>query len=59
MISLYGLTPAAGLCPNPGPVDLVESPVVCGLTCAMVIILKQSIAMPKKTRRVVLFMMKF
>jgi hypothetical protein len=56
---LYGLTPAAGLCPDPGPEGLVVSPVVCGLACATLIMLKQSIVMPKKIWRVVLFMMKF
>jgi hypothetical protein len=55
MISLYGLTPTAGLGP-PGPVDLVESPVVCGRTCAMEKILRQSIVMPKKIRLVVFLM---
>jgi len=59
MISLYGLTPAAGLCPDPGPAGRVVSPVVCGLTCAIVIMLKQSIVKPKKIRHVVLIMMKF
>jgi hypothetical protein len=54
MISLYGLTPAEGLCPPPGPEDLVES--VCGLTCATLIMLKQSIVKPKKIRRVVFLM---